>query len=436
MTTPVFRDRAALETHQLDRLRRLLAALREGNPFYGERLRRAGVDGHVESLDAFAAAVPLTTKREIAADQADHPPYGSNLTHPLDRYVRLHQTSSTTGAPLRWLDTAESWDEMVEGWVEVLAAAGITARDRLFAAFSFGPFIGFWLGFEAAARMGCLVIPGGALSSVNRLKAILANDVNVLCCTPTYAVRLGETARAEGVDLAASPVRTIVVGGEPGGSIPAARDRIESLWPGARVFDHHGMTEIGPATFQCPDRVGTLHLLESSLLCEFVDPETGGPPAADDAVCELVVTTLHRVGSPLLRYRTGDLVRPAPPDACACGRVSRRLEGGVVGRLDDMVFVRGVNVYPSTVDQVVRSHAGVAEYQVEIREERGMTELRILLEPAPGCPDADALRAAVSEEFRTLVNLRVPVELVDPGSLPRFEFKSRRWVRRGPGIPA
>jgi phenylacetate-CoA ligase len=427
--------RDAIEREQLARLRRMLAAL-EQNPFYADRLHAAGLDGTVADLETFTARMPVTTKAELVADQAAHPPYGTNLTAPLEAYVRLHQTSSTTGNPLRWLDTADGWSAMVDGWVTVFEAAGVTAEDRLFAAFSFGPFIGFWLGFEAAARMGCLVIPGGAMSSVNRLRAILANEVTVLCATPTYAIRLGETAREHDLDLAASRVRTIVVGGEPGGSVPAVRGRIEAMWPGARVFDHHGMTEIGPATFECPDRAGTLHLLEPALLCEFVDPETGAPLADGAGTGELVVTTLDRVDSPLLRYRTGDIVRPAPLGVCACGRATRTLDGGVVGRVDDMVFVRGVNLYPSVVDDILAAQPGVAEYRVEIHEERGMTELRVLIEPTPDAPDADELQRAVADAFRSAVHLRVPIDVVPSDTLPRFEFKSKRWVRVDPGIPA
>ncbi len=214
-------DRSAIEVHQLESLSELIATLRDQNPFYGTRIKSAGLGDRLASLDEFSARMPLTTKADLAADQDAHPPYGTNLTYPLERYTRLHQTSSTTGRPLRWLDTPESWQWMLDGWIVVLRAEGVTPADRLFAAFSFGPFIGFWLGYEAAQRMGCLVIPGGAMSSVTRLRAILANSVTVLCCTPTYAMHLAEVASVEGIDLKASKVRVIIVAGEPGGTPPA-----------------------------------------------------------------------------------------------------------------------------------------------------------------------------------------------------------------------
>jgi phenylacetate-CoA ligase len=437
------RHREAIGAHQLAELRRLLPVLLEHNAFYRERLADAGVSGGtggtgaIESLDDFTARVALTTKAELAADQDAHPPYGTNLSFPIDQYTRLHQTSSTTGRPLRWLDTTASWSWLLEGWIEVLRAAGLGPGDRLFAAFSFGPFIGFWMGFEAAARLGCLAIAGGGMTSITRLRVILANEVTALCCTPTYAIRLGEVAREERLDLSRSRVRTIIVGGEPGGSLPAVRGRIESTWPGARVFDHHGMTEIGPATYECPKRPGVLHLLERSLFCEFIDPATGAAVAdGADQIAELVVTTLGRDGSPLLRYRTGDLVRPGPLEPCACGRHERTLLGGIIGRADDMIFIRGVNLYPSAVEQLIRELPGVAEYRVEISEHRGMHELKVMIEPSADAADHAGLEHQVAAAFRGAYNLRVPIEIVPVQTLPRFELKARRWIRCGAEQPA
>ena len=422
--------RQMIEATQLELLNALLPELSRGNAFYRDRVCEAGLAQSALTLDAFSQQMPLTTKRQLLEDQTHHPPYGSNLTYSIDRYVRLHQTSSTTGAPLRWLDDAQSWSAMTDDWVTILQAAGVTRNDRLLAAFSFGPFIGFWLGFEAATRLGCLSIPGGAMNSMTRLRAILANEVTVVCCTPTYALRLGETARAEQIDLSESSVRTLIVAGEPGGSVPAMRERIEAAWPGARVFDHHGMTEIGPATYQCPDTPGLLHLVEPSLLCEFIDPETGMVVGDESSeLAELVVTTLRRTGSPLLRYRTGDLVRPGPLSQCSCGRWERTLRGGVISRVDDMVFVRGVNLYPSAIEQIISTYQGIAEYRVEISEQRGMTELRILIESEQGLTHTNDLERGLSEALRSSLNLRIPIEVVPPATLPRFEFKSKRWVR-------
>jgi phenylacetate-CoA ligase len=428
--------REALLSHQLTALDRLLDAIQSGNLFYRHKLAGTAVaaGGRVDSLDAFAVNIPFTTKTEIVADQLAHPPFGTNLTFPLDQYTRAHQTSGTTGTPIRWLDTPESWDQLVECWAEVLRAAGVTVADRVFFAFSFGPFIGFWLAFEAAERLGALCIPGGGLTSAARLRSILDYGATVLCCTPTYALHLAEVAALEQIALSAHRVRTIVVAGEPGGSIPATRHRIEQGWPGARVFDHHGMTEVGPVTFECPRTPGTLHVVEWAFLAEVIDPTTS-LPVGDGQRGELILTTLHRTCSPLLRYRTGDLVEPVfPPQtadapACACGRTALALRGGILGRADDMVIVRGVNVFPGAVEEVIRRFPDVVEYQVTVAQIEGMTELTIRLEPGPHCADLGGLVKRLSQAFQIAFALRVPIIPVPPGTLPRFELKAKRWVR-------
>jgi phenylacetate-CoA ligase len=424
------RNREAIAAEQLEQLRSLVTELFPANKFYSSKLNAAGITFDIASLADFSTRFPFTTKAELVEDQLAHPPFGTNLTYPLERYTRFHQTSGTTGTPLRWLDTPESWEVMVESWAEILRAAGAKSGDRVYFAFSFGPFIGFWLAFESAARLGCLCVPGGGLSSAARLHAILDNGIDIVCCTPTYAMRLAEAALEEKIDLKTGRVRSLVVAGEPGGSIPTVRTRLEELWPGAKVFDHHGMTEVGPVTYECPKRPGVLHILESAFYAEVVDPgterqlERGGTG-------ELVLTTLGRVGSPLLRYRTGDLVKWQMSDKpCACGRFEMALEGGILGRTDDMIVVRGVNVYPSAVDEIVRGHEEVLEYQVELSVDRAMPEISLQIEPSPTCRDVAGLVRTLERSFETALALRVPITTVPAGTLPRFEMKSRRWIRR------
>src|SRR5256714_14481234 len=200
-------------------LRRLHAgvnALLKSNPFYRARLHPVATWDDFERL-------PFTTKAELMADQQAHPPFGTNLTFPIDRYSRLHQTSGTSGTtPLRWLDPAESWDWWTRIWAEdVYRSAGVRADDRVFFAFSFGPFIGFWSAFGGADRLGALVIPGGAMTTEQRLRTLIELRATVLCSTPTYAIRLAEAAQAAGIDLAASDIRITVHAGEPGASVPA-----------------------------------------------------------------------------------------------------------------------------------------------------------------------------------------------------------------------
>ncbi len=315
---------------------------------------------------------------------------------------------------------------MVESWKEILRAAGVGAADRVYFAFSFGPFIGFWMAFDAAQQLGCLCLPAGGMSSTGRLRGILDNRVTVLCCTPSYAAHLAETAAREKIDLKSSAVRALIVAGEPGGSIPATRRQLHELWPGARVFDHHGMTETGPVSHECPVEPGTLHVLERAYLAEVVD--AWGRPTRPGEAGELVLTTLGRTGSPVLRYRTGDLVRAKPRgEACACGREDLALAGGILGRTDEMVIVRGVNIYPTAVEEVLRGFPDVAEYRVEVDGSRSLVELSLRVEARADCAEPAALAARVQEALQRVFNLRMPVTLAPAGSLPRFEMKAKRW---------
>lgn len=409
--TAVARDASALAA-----LRGLLVELRDRNPFYIQKLRGIDRPPLPSSLTDFAARFPFTTKAELVQDQGANPPYGTARSEAVERFTRCHQTSGTTGAPLRWLDTPESWSAMTEDWVEVLRQAGLHSTDRVLFAFSFGPFLGFWLAFEAALRMGAMCIPGGGMGSALRARVLLENQCTVLCCTPTYALHLAEVLRAENLDPAASRVRLLVVAGEPGGSLPATRTRLAEAWPGARIFDHHGMTEVGPVTHEDPQHPGNLIVLERSFYAEVIDPETLVPlPEGEKG--ELVLTTLRRRACPLLRYRTGDLV-------CALRTPSGlTLAGGILGRVDDMVVVRGVNVYPSAVEQVIREFPEIGEFRVTLDLLSTLPELSVEIEAGP--PTA----AAVADRLQAALALRIPVESVPEGSLPRFELKARRWRR-------
>jgi phenylacetate-CoA ligase len=277
--------------------------------------------------------------------------------------------------------------------------------------------------------MGSLAIPGGGMRSSARLRVILDNDVTVVCATPTYAIRLAEVAAEEKLDLAAAKVRSIIVAGEPGGSIPATRALIEQLWPGARVVDHHGMTEMGPVSYECPNRRGVLHVIEAAYFAEVIDPESLAVLGPGETG-ELVLTNLGRTGSPLLRYRTRDLVRRARNERCECGSYELALEGGILGRTDDMVVVRGVNLYPSAVEHVLRSCGGVGEFRVEISGDRALPELNLRIEPASENEDSTHLSHRVEAAFQNAFGLRVTICCVRYGTLPRFEAKAQRWVRR------
>jgi phenylacetate-CoA ligase len=418
-------ERDALAAHQLHSLRRLLADVSAGNSFYQPLLRQAGLIAELSDFDTFFRNMPFTQKADLIADQLAHPPYGTNLTYPLASYCRMSQTSGSSGAPLRWLDTHESWQWMLDNWKQIYAAAGITSADCVYFAFSFGPFLGFWTAYEAACRMGCRSLPGGGLSSLARLQAMLDNQATALLCTPTYALRLAEVAEQEKFDCGRLSLRTIIVAGEPGGSVPAVRQRIEQAWPQAVLCDHHGMTEVGPVTYQRRNSPGLLTVIETSYIAEIIEPSTGQQVLLGE-VGELVLTTLGRIGSPLIRYRTGDLVRQSVEASATAGQLT--LQGGILGRIDDMLVVRGVNIFPSAVEDLMQGMADVGHYQIEIDSRGPMVELRLLVEPLSD--DCAGLGTNVESRVRAAFNLRIAAIVVAPGSLPRGEMKTRRWVHK------
>lgn len=418
------RERHRIRDKQSQKLRQLLRSLGASDCFYRRKFAAAGIDPDsihdVEDLHR----LPLTCKNELVTDQSDHPPLGSVSTLPPEHYSRLHQTSgTTTGQPLRWPDTPASWDWLLGCWRSGFELMRLTPVDRAYFPFSFGPFLGFWTAFEAASRFGMLCLPGGGLGSSARLRAIVDNRATVVFTTPSYALHLAELAVKEGLDLAASDVRALVLAGEPGGGMPATRARIETTW-GARVFDHYGMTEIGPVAFEAENDPGNMVVLEEEYIAEILEPGGTSTTSPGD-VGELVLTNLGRFGSPLIRYRTGDLVRQAR-NGHESGQI--RLEGGVLGRCDDMIHVRGNNLYPTAIESVIRRFPGIVEFRLLLDQRGPLADLGIEVEPSD--PDTGPVLAdAVARAIRDELLFRVAVTAVPPGTLPRFEMKARRLVR-------
>ena len=394
-----------LRAAQLAKLRTGLREVLATNPFWRARLHDVGGWDDFERL-------PLTAKSDLVADQAAAPPFGTNLTYPQERYVRLHQTSGSSGGhPLRWLDTAESWEWCARIWADhVYRAAAVTRADRVFLAFSFGPFLGFWSAFSGAERLGALCISGGSMSSEQRVQDLLELEATVLMSTPTYALRLADVARERGVDLASSAVRVTIHAGEPGASIPTTRSAIETAWS-AVSFDHTGMTELGPTGHSCSARDG-VHLIESEFIFEVTSDG------------ELVATNLGRWGMPLIRYRTGDRVIVSR-EPCSCGSPFLKLVGGIQGRVDDMFTVRGVNLYPSQVEEIVRRYREVGEFVIEHRRERQMDEVTVVVEAA----GSDFPIGRLEADLRQALGVRLGCRLVPLRTLPRSELKARRVIR-------
>lgn len=404
--------RAPRKTTNGARWRELLALVRETNEFQRRRLAGVPTDPTLQEL-------PLLTKRELIEDQAANPPFGTNLTFPLDRYIQVHQTSGTTGPPLRVLDTAEDWAWWRELFAHTLSVAGVRPGDRVALAFSFGPHVQFWAAKEGLQELGAMAVPLGGMTSVQRLQTIADVKATAVTCTPTYALQLLEVAVEERLEGAVEPVERVICTGEPGGSLESVRSRIEEGF-GARCVDHAGLTEAGPFGYPCPEG-GGLHVFEDEFDFEILDTELR--PTAADQRGELVLTPLRRTGFPVIRYRTGDVVLNTD-ERCPGGHDDRWLPGGIVGRTDDMVVIRGMNVYPSAIEETVRQSPGTGEFRLSFYSEPGgMDEIKLEVELGEG---GDARR--LQETMRQQLGLRVRIVPVAPGVLPRTVGKARRVI--------
>jgi phenylacetate-CoA ligase len=412
---------------QFQKLETLLKKVYVSNPFYKGKFKQHGIGPQdIRHLDDLQK-LPFTIKREFEEDQEKNPPFGTNLTDPLENYVQYHQTSGTTGKPLKFLDTKESWDWRGKVACYILKGAGVKKGDRILFPFNFGPYTAFWIMYEGAYQLGNLIIPTGGWNSLQRLECIIENKATVIPITPTYALALAETAKENGIDLASSSVKSLLLSGEPGALIPHVREKLQKIW-NARCFDYIGMTEVGTWGFQCTEELNGVHILESEFVAEVVDPETG-IPVQDGEAGELVLTNLGRSCMPAIRYRTGDLVK-IKKRICPCGRTFRILDGGVLGRKDEMIFIRGVNVFPNVLASFVEGYIQPGDnYQIEVYEEKGINEIAIKLEMRER-EKCEAIQRAIQDEIKKKLNLRVEVEVVSNGSLPKFDYKVKRFVDR------
>jgi len=407
-------ENVELSDNQKYRLNQLLVFVNQYNGFYQNKFKNIQLP--IQSMEQLGK-LPLTVKQELVDDQANNLPYGKNHSYDATEYVRYHQTSGTSGKPLKVLDTAESWAWWEECWVEVYRSCGVTREDNVFLAFSFGPFIGFWAAFEAANKNGSLVIAGGSQSTKERLYCMIENKATVLLCTPSYALHLAEVAEEIGIDLKETSIKKIITAGEPGGSIPSTRLQIEKLW-GAKLYDHVGMTEMGGYGYSCSEQTG-IHVNESEFIAEIINPETLAPTALGEKG-ELVLTNLGRHGYPLIRYRTGDIVTNSN-EVCACGNPFKYFPGGILGRADDMVVIRGINIYPASIESIVREFQGVKEFRLVYYSKDGMDQIKVQVEA-----ESDSTITDLTARLRDRVGLRINVENVEAGSLPRFTMKAKR----------
>jgi phenylacetate-CoA ligase len=422
--------REELNALQLRKLRNLVAWADASVPWQSKRLRDAGVTAdQIRSLDDLGR-IPMMTRDEWMQGQVDHPPYGPILATDPANAIRYHMTSGTTGkTPIRVLDSMKDWEWIAEMWCYGFWGFGVRPADTVFFAFSYGTFVGFWGAHYACEKLGCLVLPGGNMTTEARVRQIMEMGATVVCSTPTYALRMAQEARTLGIDLAGGPVQRLILSGEPAGSIPATKKLIEEEW-GAKAGDTAGMTEVGTIViFECSSQPGGTHIIEDHYIEEVLDPDSGQSVPYGE-MGERVVTSFGRGFIPVLRYRTRDYVVKVPGSNCPCGRTFDIYDGGIRGRVDDMKLVRGTNVYPRAVEAIVRQFKEIDEFQIHLYTADGRRdEIEVLVEiPDPDIDPYGLLGDLGRQLASAHEGLRFGVRQAENGSLPRFELKAKRLV--------
>ncbi len=404
-------------------------------PFYRRKWSGAGVSpDSIRSLEDFER-VPVVTKEELRLTQSEHPPFGDYLCVPESDVHHIHGTSGTTGRPTAFGVSRADWRTVANEHARVMWAMGIRPSDTVFIASPLSLYLGSWGALIGAERLGARVFPFGAGAAGQTRRAVVwlkEMRPSVLYATPSYALHLAETAVDMGVDPREFGLRLLFFSGEPGASIPVIRRRIEDAFGGS-VFDTGSMAEVTPwmNLGESSARAGML-VWQDIVYCEVCDPKTmRRVPYGDEGTP--VYTTLLRMSQPMVRLLSGDLTRwergPSP-----CGRTYPILPKGIYGRIDDMFTIRGENVYPSAIDQVVMALPGYGgEHRIIISREEAMDELTIKIEcdaetQASGAAAIASLSEAAASRLRTVLGVGANVIMVEPGTLDRTEFKARRVI--------
>lgn len=423
-------NRQELENLQLSLFKSRLQYVYDNSPMYRQKYDQAGVKpDDIQTLDDIRK-LPFTEKEDLRESQERLPPWGDYICIPPEEGVRVFQTTGTTGKPVKILLNNNDWEKhFYRQFMHHMRGYGITSHDILYVPFAYGLHIAWWGLQGAFERAGVMVIPGGGLSSENRIKHMLEYRATVICGTPTYMLYLGETARKMGISLQDSDIRILIVAGEPGANVPATKKVLEEMW-GARCYDDIGSSEISNFGFECIQQSGT-HVIESMFYVESLDPATM-QPVEDGEVGELVITNLITESAPLIRFRIKDLVR-LDRSTCACGRTFLRLDGGILGRSDDMFQFAGINIFPSALENTIREIAEFSEeYQIHVPKQGSGNPLLIKVEPKEASLTPTELQAAKEEligQIKLNITITPKVEIVEIGELPRFEAKAKRVIR-------
>jgi phenylacetate-CoA ligase len=428
-------SREAMRKLQARKLRAIVQQAWDHSLFYRKKFEEASLTpDKIHSVED-VSRLPFITKEDLRQRQEASPPWGDILTLKAEECQRVHLTSGTTGKPLKILDTAEDWSKFCHIYARNLYAYGIRKMDMVMPAFSFGPWIGFWAGYYACQEIGCLLFASGGMKTEQRLDALLTYPITVLGCTPSYAIHMADVASKSGINLSQqAKIRISWHTGESGAAVPAVRKKIEEAY-GCKAFDFLGSTEIGPWGFNCEFQSGLTHVNEDWAYPEVLHLETD-EPVGPGGTGELVLTNLERRANPFLRYRSRDIVQVADR-RCPCGRTLFSLEGSVRGRLDDMKKVRGIIVYPSKVEEIIREFKEVEEFQVLFKRIHDLDEILVRIDPVPELERGfySSLRGRLEKALQIGLGIRTSVEILESGSLPRWDHKAKRIIDERKDVP-
>ncbi|MBE9571585.1 MAG: phenylacetate--CoA ligase family protein [Proteobacteria bacterium] len=419
-----------LQILQLKKFKRMVEWAYNNSPFYRRLYQEAGLEP--EDIKAFEdiQKVPKIEKgmmREV--QQRDPFPYGDMMTVPLERVTAFRQTSGTTGTPVYQADTWQDWEWWSESWCYILYAQGYRDTDRVFIPFGYNIFVAFWAGHYAAEKLGCEVVPGGVLDTQSRILKMQELKCNAFMATPTYVLGMADTAINKlGIDPVKDlNIQKITCAGEPGASIPTTKKRMEDAW-GAKVYDHIGATEIGAWGYECTEQPGGLHVNEGFFLVEIEDIETGEIITEPGKEGKMIITALDRMAKPCIRFDSKDVIRWADHQ-CDCGRTFRLIDGGVVGRADDITKVKGVLLAPTAIEEVVRSIPELGdEYEVVVSKKGDIDNILLKIEILQGKEtEQESILFSLKDQLRIKTNLGYKIEVHPYGSLPRYEVKAKRF---------
>jgi phenylacetate-CoA ligase len=417
-----------LEQLQVKKFREIFTWAYDHSKFYHKLYSDAGIEPGDIKIMKDIGRVPKVEKSMMRALQGKEPyPYGDMLTLPIERVTEYHQTSGTTGQPVYQADSWQDWELSAEHWAYILYTQGYRSTDRVFLPFGYNVFIAFWCAHYGAEKLGCEIVPGGVLNTEARILKMQELRCTAFMATPTYVLGMADSAATKlGIDPKTLGIKRITVAGEPGGSIPATRKRMEEAW-GAKVFDHCGATETGAWGYECEFQSG-VHVNDVLFLVQIEDVDTGELITEPGKKGKMVITNLNRMAQPCIRFDSKDLIE-WNTEKCDCGRTFSLLKGGVQGRADDITKVKGVLLSPTAIEEVVRSIPELGdEYEVTVTKHGDIDEISLAIELNPGQEaNLEPIRRRLIDQLRLTTNLNYNLDFHNYGTLPRYDVKAKRF---------